>query len=196
MSAYPGDVLSACTRRYALQLMEAIIPAQRWGVTCGPWGTVCGPPGYAHPVPGVTVALKNGWKYYPTCIAQDDTCPWHRASAPQVRRPGSACRCPRATAAPKDQGITGIGRPPDPPTAIHPGAKTEQPAHDVSPRPSLAPGETRRANRLYENYGRNSDLRYGDPVEAIQSILLLYNLLVRPPPCIPYYNRRGGNHYD
>ena len=25
--------------------MESVIPAQRWGVTCGPWGTSCDPPG-------------------------------------------------------------------------------------------------------------------------------------------------------
>jgi len=74
--AYPGQVLNADARHYALQLMQGIIPAQRWGVTCGPWGATCDPPGYAQPVPGVTVALKNGWKFLPTCAAQDDSCPW------------------------------------------------------------------------------------------------------------------------
>jgi hypothetical protein len=88
MIAYPSHVLSASARRYALQLMESIIPAQRWGVTCGPWGTACDPPGYADPVPGVTVALKNGWKYLPTCTAQDDTCPWQVNSIGSVRGKG------------------------------------------------------------------------------------------------------------
>jgi hypothetical protein len=74
--AYPGRVLNTAARRYALQLMESVIPTQRFGVTCGPWGTDCNPPDYAQPVPGVTVALKNGWKFLPTCPAQDDTCPW------------------------------------------------------------------------------------------------------------------------
>jgi beta-lactamase class A len=74
--AYPNRVLAPDARSYAQQLMESIIPAQRWGVTCGPWGTTCDPPGYATPVPGVTVALKNGWKFVPTCTQQDDTCPW------------------------------------------------------------------------------------------------------------------------
>ena len=74
--AYPSRVLKADARGYALQLMESIIPAQRWGVTCGPWRTTCDPPDYATPVPGVTVALKNGWKFLPTCIAADDSCPW------------------------------------------------------------------------------------------------------------------------
>jgi hypothetical protein len=74
--AYPGRVLNADARAYALQLMQSVIPAQRWGVTCGAWGTSCDPPAYAQPVPGVTVALKNGWKFLPTCAAQDDSCPW------------------------------------------------------------------------------------------------------------------------
>ncbi|HEU5418935.1 MAG TPA: serine hydrolase [Streptosporangiaceae bacterium] len=74
--AYPNQVLRADARSYGLQLMENVIPSQRWGVTCGPWGTACDPPDYARPVPGVTVALKNGWKFVPTCTRQDDTCPW------------------------------------------------------------------------------------------------------------------------
>ena len=74
--AYPNHVLSPAARGYELQLMESIIPAQRWGVSCGPWGASCDPPGYATPVPGVSVALKNGWKFLPTCAAQDDSCPW------------------------------------------------------------------------------------------------------------------------
>ena len=88
MIAYPGHVLSSSARGYALQLMESVIPAQRWGVTCGPWGTACDPPGYAHPVPGVTVALKNGWKYLPTCIAQVDACPWQVNSIGSVQGKG------------------------------------------------------------------------------------------------------------
>jgi beta-lactamase class A len=74
--AYPNRVLTARARAYGLHLMESIVPAQRWGVTCGPWGTSCAPPDYASPVPGVTVALKNGWKFVPACLAQDDSCPW------------------------------------------------------------------------------------------------------------------------
>jgi hypothetical protein len=74
--AYPGHVLRPDARAYARQLMESVTPTQRWGITCGPWGTSCDPPDYANPAPGVTVALKNGWKFVPTCAAQDDSCPW------------------------------------------------------------------------------------------------------------------------
>ena len=74
--AYDTPVLKPNARDYGLNLMEDVIPTQRWGVTCGPWGTTCNGPKYADPVPGVTVALKNGWKYLPTCAKQDDSCPW------------------------------------------------------------------------------------------------------------------------
>ena len=74
--AYPGRVLAPDARAYGLHLMESVIPTQRWGVTCGPWGDDCAGPDYAHPVPGVTVALKNGWKFVPACTAQDESCPW------------------------------------------------------------------------------------------------------------------------
>ena len=74
--AYPSRVLAPDARAYGLHLMESVIPTQRWGVTCGPWGDDCAGPDYAHPVPGVTVALKNGWKFVPTCTAQDESCPW------------------------------------------------------------------------------------------------------------------------
>jgi hypothetical protein len=74
--AYPNDVLAPDAREYGLHLMESVVPGQRWGVSCGPWGTRCEPPDYAHPDPRVTVALKNGWKYLPTCVEQDDSCPW------------------------------------------------------------------------------------------------------------------------
>lgn len=74
--AYPNRLLTPSARAYALSLMESVIPTQRWGVTCGPWGTACDAPNYASPVPGVTVAVKNGWKYVPTCTQQDESCPW------------------------------------------------------------------------------------------------------------------------
>jgi beta-lactamase class A len=74
--AYDSPVLEPNAREYGLKFMEDVIPAQRWGVTCGPWGTTCNGKTYADPVPGVTVALKNGWKYLPTCVKQDDSCPW------------------------------------------------------------------------------------------------------------------------
>ena len=86
--AYPNRVLNDDAREYALQLMESVIPAQRWGVTCGPWGTSCDPHGGPQPVPGVTVALKNGWKFLPTCAAQDDSCPWQVNSIGWVRGEG------------------------------------------------------------------------------------------------------------
>ncbi len=70
--AYPNTVLTGLARSYGLRLMESVTPSQRWGVSCGPWGTSCDPPDYATPVPGITVALKNGWKYVPSCAAQDD----------------------------------------------------------------------------------------------------------------------------
>ena len=74
--AYDNNVLTPSARAYGLHLMEGVTPTQRWGVTCGPWGTVCNGPDYADPVPGVTVALKNGWKYDPACFNQDESCPW------------------------------------------------------------------------------------------------------------------------
>jgi hypothetical protein len=54
-------------------------PAARPARPRGPAGRGPGLPAvpdYAHPVPGVTVALKNGWKYVPACTAQDESCPW------------------------------------------------------------------------------------------------------------------------
>jgi Beta-lactamase enzyme family len=74
--AYDNVVLTPNARSYGLHLMESVEPTQRWGVTCGPWGSTCDAPNYADPVTGVTVALKNGWKYVPTCTKQDDSCPW------------------------------------------------------------------------------------------------------------------------
>ena len=86
--AYPNDILAPEARDYGLHLMESVLPSQRWGVSCGPWGTTCDPPDYAHPDPGVTVALKNGWKYLPTCAQQDDSCPWQVNSIGWVRGHG------------------------------------------------------------------------------------------------------------
>lgn len=86
--AYPGPVLSPAARAYGLHLMESVIPTQRWGISCGPWGSSCAPPDYAQPVPGVTVALKNGWKFVPTCTRQDDSCPWQVNSIGWVRGQG------------------------------------------------------------------------------------------------------------
>lgn len=76
--AYGGrdDVLGGDARSYQLQVMQNIQPDQRFGITCGPWGTSCSPPDYASPVPGVTVALKNGWKTVPTCTMPIAQCPW------------------------------------------------------------------------------------------------------------------------
>ncbi len=78
--AYANPVLGPAARAYGLGLMENISPGQSWGITCGPWGTSCAGPGYAQPVAGVTVALKDGWKYTPSCVAQDQICPWQMNS--------------------------------------------------------------------------------------------------------------------
>jgi hypothetical protein len=78
--AYANSVLSDASRAYGLGLMENIAPGQGWGITCGPWGSSCAGPSYAQPVPGVTVAVKNGWKYTPSCVAQDQICPWQMNS--------------------------------------------------------------------------------------------------------------------
>jgi len=86
--AYPNRVLTPAARAYGLGLMESVIPGQRWGVSCGPWGTACDAPDYASPVPGVTVALKNGWKFVPSCTRQDDSCPWQVNSIGWVRGEG------------------------------------------------------------------------------------------------------------
>ena len=34
------------------------------------------------------MALKNGWKYLPTCAAQDDSCPWQVNSIGWVKGEG------------------------------------------------------------------------------------------------------------
>jgi beta-lactamase class A len=86
--AYRNRVLTPAARAYGLKLMESVVPAQRWGVTCGPWGTSCDGPDYATPVPGVTVALKNGWKFVPSCARQDDSCPWQVNSIGWVQGQG------------------------------------------------------------------------------------------------------------
>ena len=46
------------------------------------------PPTTAAPDPDVTVALKNGWKFLPTCAKQDDSCPWQVNSIGWVRGQG------------------------------------------------------------------------------------------------------------
>ena len=71
-----SDILGRDGQRYALGLMRSVDPDQRWGISCGPWETPCSPPTYAHPVPSVTVALKNGWKTLPTCTKPIRSCPW------------------------------------------------------------------------------------------------------------------------
>jgi hypothetical protein len=86
--AYPNRTLAPDAREYGLHLMESVEPTQRWGITCGPWGTRCAAPDYATPDPAVTVALKNGWKYLPTCTRQDDSCPWQVNSIGWVRGKG------------------------------------------------------------------------------------------------------------
>lgn len=86
--AYDNDILTPTARDYGLHLMESITPKQRFGVTCGPWGTVCNGPDYANPVPGVTVALKNGWKYVPSCVKQDESCSWQVNSMGWVQGKG------------------------------------------------------------------------------------------------------------
>ena len=86
--AYRNHVLGPDAREYGLHLMESVEPTQRWGVTCGPWGTTCAAPDYAPPDPDVTVALKNGWKFLPSCAKQDDSCPWQVNSIGWVRGQG------------------------------------------------------------------------------------------------------------
>jgi hypothetical protein len=86
--AYPNSLLGDDARQYGLGLMENISPGQGWGISCGPWGTSCNAPNYAQPVPGVTVALKNGWKYSPSCVAQNQICPWQMNSIGWVHGDG------------------------------------------------------------------------------------------------------------
>jgi hypothetical protein len=76
--AYGGrdNIVGSDARSYQLQLMQNVEPDQRFGISCGPFGTVCNPPNYAPPKPGVTVALKNGWKTLPTCTKPIEQCPW------------------------------------------------------------------------------------------------------------------------
>lgn len=84
----PHHVLREDARAYGLELMEHVQPDQRWGVTCGPWGTSCNAPDYAQPVPGITVALKNGWKTLPTCSQPISKCPWQVNSTGWVNGSG------------------------------------------------------------------------------------------------------------
>jgi hypothetical protein len=86
--AFRNRTLAPDARAYGLHLMESVEPTQRWGITCGPWGTTCAAPDYATPDPAVTVALKNGWKFLPTCAKQDDSCPWQVNSIGWVKGKG------------------------------------------------------------------------------------------------------------
>jgi hypothetical protein len=70
------EIIGHDARTYGLSLMESVEPDQRFGISCGPWGTSCSGPNYAQPVPGVTVALKNGWKTLPSCTKPIAQCPW------------------------------------------------------------------------------------------------------------------------
>ncbi len=90
MFAYgrPHDVLGEDARAYGLHLMESVQPDQRFGISCGPWGDSCQGPDYAHPVPGITVALKNGWKTLPTCTQPIAKCPWQVNSTGWVQGDG------------------------------------------------------------------------------------------------------------
>jgi hypothetical protein len=76
--AYGGrdDIVGSDARSYELHLMQNVEPDQAFGISCGPYGTTCNPPDYAPPKPGVTVALKNGWKTLPTCTQPIEQCPW------------------------------------------------------------------------------------------------------------------------
>ena len=91
--------------------------------------------------------------------------PGIRAADPpaRVRMP-----LPAADSNPERPGLNGDRAPAGPSDLDQPRGETEQPAHDVGPRPALAPGETKRDAliRLYEHYGRNGDLRYGDPAKS------------------------------
>jgi hypothetical protein len=86
----PHHVLGEDARAYGLQLMESVDPTQRWGISCGPWGTSCPTDAMSspEPVPGVTVALKNGWKTLPTCPPTDSECPWQVNSTGWVEGDG------------------------------------------------------------------------------------------------------------
>ncbi len=84
----PHYLLKGDARAYGLHLMESVQPDQRWGISCGPWGTSCDGPSYAQPVPGVTVALKNGWKTLPTCSLPIPECPWQVNSTGWVQGGG------------------------------------------------------------------------------------------------------------
>jgi Beta-lactamase enzyme family len=84
----PRRVLTHAARAYGLQLMQSVEPDQRFGITCGPWGDSCRTPGYAHPVPGTTVALKNGWKTLSTCTKPIAKCPWQVNSTGWVKGQG------------------------------------------------------------------------------------------------------------
>jgi hypothetical protein len=84
----PPHVLGHRARAYGNQLMQSVEPDQRFGISCGPWGASCAPPNYAQPVPGVTVALKNGWKTLPSCTLPIEQCPWQVNSTGWVEGEG------------------------------------------------------------------------------------------------------------
>ncbi len=84
----PRGVLGDAARAYGLHLMESVQPDQRFGITCGPWGDSCESPTYAQPLPGITVALKNGWKTLPTCTQPIAKCPWQVNSTGWVQGGG------------------------------------------------------------------------------------------------------------
>jgi hypothetical protein len=84
----PRRVLGGDARSYGVHLMQSVQPDQRFGISCGPWGDSCEPPNYAQPVPGTTVALKNGWKTLPTCTQPIAKCPWQVNSTGWVQGQG------------------------------------------------------------------------------------------------------------
>ena len=69
---------------------------------------------------------------------------------------------------PERPGLNGDRAPVGPSDRNQSGRQREQPARDVIPPPGLAPGEKKRDAliRLYEQYGQNGDIRYGDRTKS------------------------------
>jgi hypothetical protein len=85
------------------------------------------------------------------------------STSAQACVPLSAC-----DSTPERPGLNGDRAPADPSDLNQSRRQREQRARDVVPPRGLAPGEKKRDAliRLYEQYGQNGDVRYGDPAKS------------------------------
>jgi hypothetical protein len=157
--ALASDRLIAVVRRWALASDPADRSAQDRSAWRGIGGLALWLLRLLFDAPG-TVAGFRRW-----VLAAAPVAPGSRAASPPAR-----VRVPLAAgdSNPERPGLNGDRAPAGPSDRDQSRSQTGQPAHDVSPRPGLAPGETKRDAliRLYEHHGRSGDHRYGDRAKS------------------------------